>query len=55
MDARPARLWYNRTMKDRVSKKTAEAPFKKCTFSNLAKSVRKRIKQKVLRRRRFLR
>jgi hypothetical protein len=42
-------------MRERMGKRTAEAGFKKHTFSNLAKSVRKRIKQKVLRRRRFLR
>jgi hypothetical protein len=36
-------------------KRIARAPVKSKTFVGLAKSIRKKIKQKVLRRKRFLR
>ncbi len=49
------RLCYDDFMKDREDKKAAGARIKKDFFLSLARSVKKKVKRMVLRRKRFLR
>lgn len=48
-------LCYNEGMTGKKTKKSDVSPTRKDNLSRLAKSIAKKIKQKVLRRKRFLR